>query len=82
MSDKMSKTERHPKYDNYTFEEKLALLRDYRTHPEFRRFHEAYVIYHPLVDRETPESIDALFEVLMWRLSLTDEDDHYSIPTY
>ena len=40
------------------------------------------VIYYPLVDRETPESIDALFEVLMWRLSLTDEDDDYSIPTY
>ena len=29
-----------------------------------------------------PESIDALFEVLMWRLSLIDEDDYYSIPTY
>ena len=78
----MNKQSQNKEDDKYTFQQKLNLIRDYKNHPEFERFHKAYVIYYPLVDREEPESIDALFEVLLWRLSLTNEDDHYSIPSY
>ena len=69
--------------DKYTFEEKLSFIGAYKEHLQFNRFHKAYVIYYPLVDREEPDSIDALFEVLLWRLSLTDDAaDYYSIPSY
>lgn len=78
----MNKPSRNQEIDRYTFEEKLSLIRTYREHPQFKRFHKAYVIYYPLVDRENPENIEALFEVLLWRLSLADEDDHFTIPTY
>ena len=78
----MNKQSRNEEIDRYTFEEKLSLIRTYREHLQFKRFHKAYVIYYPLVDRENPENIEALFEVLLWRLSLADEDDHFTIPTY
>mgnify|MGYP000845697125 FL=1 len=61
-------------YDEYTYNQKLSLINHYKEHPEFERFHQANIIYYPLCDREEPDRIDAIFEVLMWRLGIANKD--------
>ena len=62
------------KYSELTYGEKVARLHEFKDHPEFKRFYNGMVRWYPLLDENDDiEQVNALFEVLMWRLSKAED---------
>ena len=62
------------RYNEYTYGEKVARLYEFKDHPEFKRFYNGMVRWYPLLDEDDDiEQVNALFEVLMWRLSKAED---------
>ena len=62
------------KYSEYPYGQKVARLHEFKDHPEFKRFYNGMVRWYPLLDENDDiEQVNALFEVLMWRLSKAED---------
>ena len=62
------------KYSELTYGEKVARLHEFKDHPEFKRFYNGMVRWYPLLDEDDDiEQVNALFEVLIWRLSKAED---------
>ena len=50
-------------------------MHEFKDHPEFKGFYNGMVRWYPLLDEDDDmEQVNALFEVLMWRLGKNDDN--------